>query len=67
MMGERVIFMCISRFVSENRRSLVRSPARPILFPRINDSLCDRIHFSLTAVHCFNSGYVEKQPVAWKK
>ena len=30
-------------------------------------SHCDRIHSSLTAVHCFNNGYVEKQPVAWKE
>ena len=34
----------------ENRRSLVRSTARPIFFPRIDDSHCDRIHSSLTAV-----------------
>ena len=27
------------------------SPARPIFFPRIDDSHCDRIHSSLTAVH----------------
>ena len=27
----------------------------------------DRIHSSLTAVHCFNNGYVGKQPVAWKE
>ena len=28
----------------ENRRSLVRSPDRPIFFPRIDESHCDRIH-----------------------
>ena len=50
----------------KKRRSLVRSPARPILFPRIDDSHCDRIHSSLTAVRCFDNGYVGKQPVAWK-
>ena len=27
---------------------------------------CDRIHSSLTAVHCFENGYVIKQPVAWR-
>ena len=25
------------------------------------------IHSSLTTVHCFGIGYVEKQPVAWKE
>ena len=49
------------------RRSLVRTPARPIFFPRIDDTHCDRIHSSLNAVRCFHSGYVEKQPVAWKE
>ena len=48
-------------------RSLVWSPARPIFFPRIVDSHCDRIHSSLTAVCCFNKGYLGKQPVAWKE
>ena len=48
-------------------RSLVRSPARPIFFLRIDDSHCDRIHSSLTAVCCFNNGYLGKQPVAWKE
>ena len=50
----------------ENRRWLVRSPAGPIFFPRIDDSHCDRIHFSLTTVHFFNNGYAEKKPAAWK-
>ena len=36
---------------------LVRSKALPIFFPRIDDSLCDRIHFSLTIVRCFDNGY----------
>ena len=31
-----------------------------IFFPRIDDSHCDRIHSSLTAVHCFDDGYVGK-------
>ena len=52
---------------TENRRSLVRSPARPIFFPRIDDSHCDRIHSFLIAVRCFDDGYVGKQPVAWKE
>ena len=43
------------------------SPARPIFFPRTDDSHCDRIHSSLTAVHCFNNCYVGEQPLAWKK
>ena len=30
----------------KNRRSLVRSPAQPIFFLRIDDSHCYRIHFS---------------------
>ena len=51
----------------ENRGSLVRPPARAILFPRIDDSHCDRIHSSLTAVRCFDNGFVGKQPVAWKE
>ena len=46
--------------------ALVRSPARPIFFPRTDDSHCNRIHFPLTAVLCLD-GYVGKQPVAWKK
>ena len=36
-------------------------------FPRIDDCHFDRIHSSLTAVHCFDNGYVGKQPVAWKE
>ena len=32
-----------------------------------DDSHCDRIHSSLTAVRCFDIGYVGKQPVAWKE
>ena len=41
--------------------------AQPIFFPRIDDSHCDRIHSSLSAVRCFNNGYVGKQPVALKE
>ena len=50
-----------------NRRSQIRSSAWPIFIPRIDDSHCDRIHSCLTAVHCFDIGYVGKQPVAWKE
>ena len=46
---------------------MVRFPARPIFFQRIDDIHCDRIHSSLTAVHCFDNGYVGKQTVAWKE
>ena len=35
-------------------------PARPIFFLRIDDSHCNRIHSSLSAVHCFDNGYVGK-------
>ena len=31
------------------------------------DSHRNRILFSLTLVHCFDIGYVGKQPVAWKE
>ena len=41
--------------------------ARPIFFPRTDDSHCDKMHSSLTAVHCFEDGYLGKQLVAWKK
>ena len=54
-------------FGLENKRWLVRFPALPMFFPRIDDSHCDRIHASLTALRCFDNGYVGKQPVAWKK
>ena len=30
-------------------------------------SYSDRIHSSLTAVRCFDNGYVGKYPVAWKE
>ena len=36
-------------------------------FPMIDGSHCDRIHSFLTAVKCFNYGYVGKQPVEWKE
>ena len=38
------------------------SPSWPILFARIDDSHCGRIHPSVTALCCFdNNGYVGKQ------
>ena len=39
--------------------------AQPIFFLRIYDSHCNMIHSSLTAVHCFDNGYLGKQAVAW--
>ena len=47
---------------TSEQESLVQSLAQPISFPRIDDS-----HSSVTAVHCFNNGYLGKQPVAWKE
>ena len=38
--------------------------ARPIFFPRIDHCHWDRINSSFTAVHCFDNGYVGKEPVA---
>ena len=38
-----------------------------IKFPRIDDSHCNGILPSLTAVHGFDYGYVGKQLVAWKE
>ena len=49
-----------SDFRNENKRSLVRSSTRPIFFSKIDDSHCDRIHSSLTALRCFGNGYVRK-------
>ena len=43
------------------------SLARPIFSLRIDDSHCDKIHSSLSAVCCFDNGYVGKHPVAWKE
>ena len=39
-------------------------PAVLIFCLRIDDSHCNRIHSSLTAVHCFDDSYLGKQPVA---
>ena len=51
----------------KNMITLVRSPALPSFFPRIDDGHCDRVHSSLTTVRCFDNRYVGKQPVAWKE
>ena len=42
-------------------------PGSANIFLRTDDIHCIRIHSSLTAVHCFDNGYVGKQPVAWKE
>ena len=44
-----------------------KPPARPIYFPRIDDSHSDRIHSPFTPVRCFDNGYVGKQPIAGKE
>ena len=46
---------------------LVRSPAWPIFFLRIDDSHCSRIHSCLTAVHCFDDGFMGMKSVAGKE
>ena len=47
--------------------SCFESLALPIFFLRIDDGHCDRVHSSLTAVHCFYNGNGGKQPVAGKE
>ena len=54
-------------YLHENTGHWFEPQARPILFPRIDDSCCHRIHSSLTAVRCFDSNNVIKQPVTWKE
>ena len=63
--GSRAPYLSWQRCGLENSRSLVRFPARPIFFQRTDDSHCDKIHSSLTAVRCLDNGHVVKQPVAW--
>ena len=41
-----------------------KPPTWPIFFPGNDDSHCDKIHSSLTAVHCFDYGSVGKQPLS---
>ena len=45
------------------QESLGRSTAQPIFLPRIEWNHCNRINSSFIAVHCFDNGYVGKQPV----
>ena len=35
--------------------------------PRIDDRHRERIHSSLTAVRCFDNGYMGRHPMAWKE
>ena len=58
------VALCGNGLIESNLKKL---SAWPIFFPRIDDSHCNRIHSSLTTVHCFNNGYVGKQPVALKE
>ena len=53
--------------VQDLRTGVIGSILQPIFFSRTDDSHCDRIHSSLTAVHCFDDDYVAKQPFAWKE
>ena len=46
---------------------LVQSTAGPYFFKKIDDSYCARVYSSLTDDHCFDLGYVEKQPAAWRE
>ena len=43
------------------------TPAQPIFSFRNDEGYCNRIYSYLTTVHCFDDGYVGKQPVAWKE
>ena len=45
----------------------ISGSARPIFFPRTDDSRCDMIPFSLIAVHYFDIGNDGKLPVARKE
>ena len=47
-------------------RSLVGFKSQPIFFLRIDDSHCCKICCFPIPVHCFEDGYVGKQPVPWK-
>ena len=56
------LFRCRTQYLSpwctglENRKSLAQFPAPPIFFERMDDTHSERIHSSLTAVHCFDNG-----------
>ena len=42
-------------------------PIQLLFLLRIDDKHWDRIHSSLTTIHCFDNGCVGKQPVVWKE
>ena len=42
-------------------------PGLADFFPRMDDSDCDRIYSSLSAVRCFDDCYKKKLPVVWKE
>ena len=44
--------------------STLDPPALPHIFPRIDDNNCNRLHSSVTAIHCFDDGFVGKQSLA---
>ena len=56
-------FSCLNCFLA----SQVQSLTWPVVFPRIDDSHCNRIHSSLTAVCCLDDSYVGKQQGVWKE
>ena len=67
---EKPLLLALKTLVCRGRRSNPRPPAFETDcsgLQRIDDSHYDKIHFSLTAIHCFHNGYVEKQQVAWKE
>ena len=51
----------------QNLSPLFNPPARPLFCLRIDYSYCDRIHSSLTTVHCVDSDQMGKRLVAWKE
>ena len=71
VVGESIEFRIVQNFVTKPHSSVGRfsrlenrrldHSARPIFILRIDDSHCDRKHFSITAVRCFNNGYLGKQ------
>ena len=64
---------CVTGFVSEGcRKRGKRKKAGFAVFSQgilgsFTCPFCNRIYSSLTALHCFDSGYVGKQPVTWKE
>ena len=49
------------------RKGEMLMTSMPIFFVRIDDSHCDSNDSSLTAVYCFDNGYIGKQPMASKE